>query len=166
MEIKGDRESYLPVSRRFLIALQINESIVLPNMDDIPFFDSSSYPSRGGIFAEAGHSHNTAPDPTGEEPDTVAEDITSFTETHTTGSRPNGPSRNNSSLPFREAFSISETFRRRKPSLPGAWIFSTNSNAEGSPEKTATTSEASIPKSPMTDKHAQRVLTTSLSDGG
>ncbi|KAH8997443.1 hypothetical protein EDB92DRAFT_1839782 [Lactarius akahatsu] len=33
---------------------EIAKSIVLPNMDDITFFDSSSYPRRGGIWPEAG----------------------------------------------------------------------------------------------------------------
>ncbi|KAF8521769.1 hypothetical protein BU17DRAFT_87672 [Hysterangium stoloniferum] len=31
----------------------IQESVVLPYMDDIPFFDTSSYDLRGGIFADA-----------------------------------------------------------------------------------------------------------------
>ncbi|KAH9858274.1 hypothetical protein C2E23DRAFT_769926 [Lenzites betulinus] len=44
----------------------IQESVVLPNMDDIAFFESSQYLHRGGIWADASR-HESATAPPGEE---------------------------------------------------------------------------------------------------
>ncbi|EJD03721.1 uncharacterized protein FOMMEDRAFT_145929 [Fomitiporia mediterranea MF3/22] len=44
----------------------INESIVMPNMDDIAFFESSQYMHRGGIWADASRKTESEPDVSGE----------------------------------------------------------------------------------------------------
>lgn len=58
--MRYDSTTFLTPSILTLSYCKIQDSVVLPNMDDIPFFDTSDCAVRGGIFADAKRPERTA----------------------------------------------------------------------------------------------------------
>ena len=64
---------------------QIDEAIVLPNMDDMPFFDTSNYRYRGGIYADTALRPDVAENTASETQKQESTAVVSATDTSTPG---------------------------------------------------------------------------------